>query len=513
MPEAKPETHLTVGEIWQLALPAGAKVIAGEAGLCRRVEWVAALRATLPLFGALEKGYLVLARLDLAQRLDNRVTPRYLIEELERIEAAGLVVAAPLAAADVALADALFFPVLCLPPGADLRQVERDILRTLVDVEGQLALREREVRQHLQQLLARGGLQAVLTELAQVAGGEAKILDPGQKVIATSAPGVRPQERPTAASSRPAQMELPITFGGRTLGRLVVHHSKPRCTPLELIHARQAAELCGVEMLQGLVRQETEERLGIDLVEQILRGEDEEALAARCQRLGYDISPARRHVVLALAAPREDAPGAACRDLARDLQWLAQRDEVGTLIVFYRRYLLLLCSLGPAVGEQRARFWLQEALAQESAGRCSVGVSRVLIGLEGLRQAIPQAMDSWELGQRIGDRPSPYFYEELGLYRLLAGLRARDEVKRFYQETLEPLVRYDQTHNTELVHTLEIFFEQNANASQTARALYIHRNTLNYRLQRIMEITGLDLNDAEVRLALQVALKIYHLTG
>ena len=70
-------------------------------------------------------------------------------------------------------------------------------------------------------------------------------------------------------------------------------------------------------------------------------------------------------------------------------------------------------------------------------------------------------------------------------------------------------MRYDATHGTDLVHTLEVFFEQNANASQTARALYVHRNTLNYRLQRIVEISGLDLNDAEARLAFQLALKVH----
>ncbi len=57
-----------------------------------------------------------------------------------------------------------------------------------------------------------------------------------------------------------------------------------------------------------------------------------------------------------------------------------------------------------------------------------------------------------------------------------------------------------------------MFFDQNANASQTSRALYVHRNTLNYRLQRIVEITGLDLNDAEARLAFQLAIKIHHLS-
>jgi len=129
-----------------------------------------------------------------------------------------------------------------------------------------------------------------------------------------------------------------------------------------------------------------------------------------------------------------------------------------------------------------------------------------------LRTAVHQAIDALELGQRISSCESPYYYDELGLYRLLTSLRERDEWRRFYQETLGVLVGYDREHTTDLVHTLEVFFEQNANASQTSRVLFVHRNTLNYRLQRIAEITGLDLNDAEARLAFQLALKVHRLS-
>jgi DNA-binding PucR family transcriptional regulator len=73
------------------------------------------------------------------------------------------------------------------------------------------------------------------------------------------------------------------------------------------------------------------------------------------------------------------------------------------------------------------------------------------------------------------------------------------------------LLAYDRQHNTDLVATLRAYFEQNANASETARKLYVHRNTLNYRLQRISEISGLDLGSPDTRLALQVALRIHSL--
>ena len=69
-------------------------------------------------------------------------------------------------------------------------------------------------------------------------------------------------------------------------------------------------------------------------------------------------------------------------------------------------------------------------------------------------------------------------------------------------------MKYDQERGTELVKTLEVFLENNGNLAQAARVLSLHRNSLIYRLQRIAEITGADLDSAEERLNLAVALKI-----
>ncbi|MCB0130871.1 MAG: helix-turn-helix domain-containing protein, partial [Caldilineaceae bacterium] len=70
------------------------------------------------------------------------------------------------------------------------------------------------------------------------------------------------------------------------------------------------------------------------------------------------------------------------------------------------------------------------------------------------------------------------------------------------------LIAHDEEHNSELVETLEGFFSCHGNLSQTATRLHIHRNTLTYRLERIANITQLDLNDADARFSLQLALKL-----
>jgi len=497
------EVHVTVRDVWDVALPQGTSLVGGEEGLCRSVEWVSSLRATFPLFGTLERGYLAIARLEIARQADPRLTVAYLLEQLHRAGATALVVDGPVSPDDAARADALALPLLVLPPGADLHEVERDILRTLVDHEGQLARREREARQHLQRVIGRGGIAAVLQTVAERAGAEVLLADRAGAVIQRAG---HPPERPGLETT------FAVSIGGRFLGNLMLRLPEEACGRLDTIYARQAAEVCGIEMLQSLTRQETEDRLGADLVEQLLDGEQrEEAVASRLTRLGYDLGPDRRHVVVALSAG--DGSPEDCQHLAQDLRSAAQRAGAAVLCTGYRGHTVALCALPAALADRRVRAWLQEALSTASGERCSVGVSRVVDDVPGLRAAVAQALDALALGRRIEGRLSPHYYDDLGLYRLLAGLRARDEVQRFYEETLAPLARYDATHGTELVRTLDCFFAQNANASQTSRALYIHRNTLGYRLQRIVEITGLDLDDAEARMALQLALEIHRLSG
>ena len=78
---------------------------------------------------------------------------------------------------------------------------------------------------------------------------------------------------------------------------------------------------------------------------------------------------------------------------------------------------------------------------------------------------------------------------------------------RFVDDVLGPLVAYDVAHGTDLLPTLDAFLRLGCRQRATADALGIHVNSLHYRLQRIQEVGEVDLDDAEVRLNLQLALR------
>jgi DNA-binding PucR family transcriptional regulator len=96
-----------------------------------------------------------------------------------------------------------------------------------------------------------------------------------------------------------------------------------------------------------------------------------------------------------------------------------------------------------------------------------------------------------------------------GVYRLLFRALASDpeEVRRFYEDTVAPLVSHDAQYRGDLLPTLESYLGNDCNMNATARAIYAHRHTVAYRLERVQELTGLDPGATEDRERLGLGLK------
>ena len=100
-----------------------------------------------------------------------------------------------------------------------------------------------------------------------------------------------------------------------------------------------------------------------------------------------------------------------------------------------------------------------------------------------------------------------------GTYRLLFRVLAShpEEVRSFYEDTVAAIVRYDEQYSTELVGTLQAYLAENCNMNATAAAIYAHRHTVSYRLERVRELTGLDPTSSEDRERLGLGLKAYRI--
>jgi PucR family transcriptional regulator, purine catabolism regulatory protein len=105
-------------------------------------------------------------------------------------------------------------------------------------------------------------------------------------------------------------------------------------------------------------------------------------------------------------------------------------------------------------------------------------------------------------------------YEQTGTYQLLLPhMNDPAELKRFYSETVRPLVSYDEQYETDLLGTLSTFLDCDANVNATAARLITHRHTIRYRFERVRELTGLDVSSTDGREKLSLGLKAMRVLG
>jgi len=171
----------------------------------------------------------------------------------------------------------------------------------------------------------------------------------------------------------------------------------------------------------------------------------------------------------------------------------------------------------PAEGEEqlaRASDALANELDEGLTG-FTVGVSRSRVASDpvDLYRAGQEALLAANVGEAESTRVLAF--EDTGAYRLLLPAMSEDpaELERFYSETVEPLVAYDEQYETELVTTVETYLENDGNVAATAQQLFTHRHTIRYRLERARELCGHDVTSTEGREKLGLGLKAMRVLG
>jgi PucR family transcriptional regulator, purine catabolism regulatory protein len=145
-----------------------------------------------------------------------------------------------------------------------------------------------------------------------------------------------------------------------------------------------------------------------------------------------------------------------------------------------------------------------------------VGRSRVAIDPMDLHRAAGEALLAANVAAPDADAEGRLLsFDDTGAYRLLLPAMSDDpaELQRFYTDTVAPLIAYDEQYGTELVVTLESFLANDGSMAATNKQLFTHRHTIRYRLERIKELTGLDVNSTDGRERLGLGLKAMRVLG
>jgi PucR C-terminal helix-turn-helix domain/GGDEF-like domain len=344
-------------------------------------------------------------------------------------------------------------------------------------------------------VLAGDGLERVAEIASAHAGAPVAVIVPRlgvplegwgryERYVTARLSGGRPQ-RPGEVTA-----EVAISSGGRQLGAVLLL-GRGGADAADYLHMAAIAALTEVAVAEA--RDETEQSLRGSFLEEVLsRPELEVAeIERRASRLGFDLAGG----FVALCAQSGDrGPGRLTAALMAEVPGvLVQASD-------HRLHALL-----PGDPEHARR------IATRLGRHAALGLSSFRSGASEVRRALEEAELVLGVTAAGGGPPG----EEIGqsTYRLLFRVLAShpQEVRSFYDDTVAPLVRYDEQYSTDLLGTLSAYLDNNCNMAATASAIHAHRHTVGYRLERVRDLTSLDPLRSEDRERLGLGLKAYRI--
>lgn len=151
-----------------------------------------------------------------------------------------------------------------------------------------------------------------------------------------------------------------------------------------------------------------------------------------------------------------------------------------------------------------------EALKKFKEQKFRIGIGRAYKEVTKLNKSYEQAKVIVEKFNK-SNTSSVLHYDDLGLYTILCCDGIQMELAKFCNDTINPIVEYDKLNNTELIKTLRVYFECNGNMKKISKEMFMHYNTIIYRIQKIKDITGVDFENGDSRLRFEIALKALEL--
>lgn len=136
------------------------------------------------------------------------------------------------------------------------------------------------------------------------------------------------------------------------------------------------------------------------------------------------------------------------------------------------------------------------------------GVGTAYEYIEDFKKSYQEAKNALAISKIVTKEQKVYFYENLGIYSLIAQITNGKFLDDYIESRIGKLIKADQMQEGELCETLETYLEHNCNANATAEALFIHRNTMRYRMDKIKRILDDDINDMSMFLELKLAFAI-----
>ena len=536
---------LTVEEIRKLTLPLSTHVLSGEGMLDRPVSWTTIIHPEDDIVSkSVQRSELILVAT--VSNPPKAHSDTELVQWAARANASAVVFSGQVSTTALAESKARDLPVLALRGDVRIREVEKSIISLLVNRKGQIERRGTQIYRQLTQISSRNeGMKGLLAAMARLTKKTIIVHDKRLHALAHKLqpefagiwddiefflkkqdnlpvelhdrhrvvevdPPVLMQALPVSGVAR---LVAPIITKSLGRGYLSIIGRESDLDEIDQLVCEHGAAACALEMAKQKAVNETEKRLRGTFLDRLLLGDVSQQEAIRQgERFNHDMT--QTHVAFVLSWRGDSQPSLRrletivnaiiARQGAPALVWMRERE--GEVVVFHATDFENPIDHSLALSDA----FSQEIDQQYPLNHIAIGLGQVAREVNVWRSSYRDAVQAKELAERL-QTDIPLFIGDLGVYQLILSLSDRDKLADFCEITLGTLSEYDLRQNADLIKTLEAFFNCHGNLSQTAESLIVHRNTLLYRMNRINEIAGIDLNRPETRLALHLALTIRRL--
>ncbi|MEV1143019.1 GAF domain-containing protein [Micromonospora sp. NPDC049799] len=383
-----------------------------------------------------------------------------------------------------------------------------------VRAHSDLVERAASVHERLTAVAARGGqLPEVAAVVAEALAARVVVADPALRILAT-APGVGDeavvltgglatacQAAITAQETvaTPDGCATPVTAGTQPLAVLAAGRGGLDDDDRRTLE--RAALVVAILMLTQRQLAEAEQRVRGDLLADLLADTQPEpdGLRRRAGLLGADLD--EPHAVVVAQPVRDEDPRMAVSALTG---WAGERGGLGG--GHGRAVVLLIPSADPDVAARQAA-----DRARRAGCPVTVGAGGPAAGPAATRAAYREARRCVDVVLALGRAGTVATPDDLGAFGLLLGSAGQDRVERFVRRTLGPVLDYDAQRGSDLLATVEAYFDADGAHARAAAALFIHPNTLYQRIERINGLLGAGWRTGDQALQIQLAIKLHRI--
>ncbi|WP_046212743.1 PucR family transcriptional regulator [Paenibacillus wulumuqiensis] len=504
-------TGVTLRELLQIPLLRSASVISGARGLERPVQFIDIME-TPDLDGWVREGVLLMTTAYPIRHEPGRLSN--MIVALSKGRAAGLAIKPAhflqgIPEEAIRLSEECGLPLIELPPDIPYTEITQAVMEQVLDRQASMLRRSDEVYRKLTMMVLENiGIQAVNDHVSDLLKAPVAVIDNTGVTIVSSPAGwdYRQADHPLSWN---------INVDRRSVARLIV--DKEKLDAMEEVGVEQARLVLALELMRNKIIEDTESRLRGNFIDELMTPPvpPRQEVEQRGRQLG--MNPAQQWEIVVIegqTAPEEEW-------MNHLLSIEADKYGVRPHVEFRSNRAILFLPTPPSEQEQVAdgeekeipwdtiiAGWLNDRQGHLHGYRAGIGRPKWLWDIH---HGYSEARSALTISRRLSGGGSLTAFKDVEIYHLLRGSVDERGFGELFDRKLGRLRQYDEEHHSDLLRTLFFYLDSRGSLMDTANHLFIHRNSVKYRLDRIRDITGIDLNDPHQQFIIHMCLIYYYL--